>query len=42
MPDWLKNEQQQVNQSSFNESADDRIKRANALLADVGILPLGN
>ncbi len=42
VPDWLKNEQQQVNQPSFNESADDRIKRANALLADVGILPLGN
>ena len=46
VPDWLKNKkeaehQTAVDQTIPNEDVEERIKRANALLAEVGISPLG-
>lgn len=40
VPDWLQKQTQETQSNSSNEDADERIKRANSLLADVGIMPL--
>ena len=40
VPDWLQKQAQETQSNSSNEDADERIKRANSLLADVGIMPL--
>ena len=40
VPDWLQKQTQETQSNSSNEDAEERIKRANTLLADVGIMPL--
>lgn len=40
VPDWLQKQTQKTQSNSSNEDAEERIKRANTLLADVGIMPL--
>ena len=40
VPDWLQKQTQETQSNSSNEDADERIKRANSLLAEVGIMPL--